>query len=206
MVKRISKASDVVCGHPLLAAWLDGLPQPPFTRGRLQPVRESPMEDRTPEVVPGKKVMTRSWQAEYLVFKKNVPEGRADRSGVARGERVHDLLSRLEDPRLQRRCVQGRRDCRLEHRQASSWRLPAATTFSPSCAAAVKFMERKWSTGQAPGGIPRLDRLRSEPKVLVTTRPDSEKAQAAPSSEYLAAVSPYSWEEVFGLTAIDCVK
>ncbi len=93
LVKRIMKAGDVVCRHPELD-WLAGKTEP-LIRGRLAK-RPAPADaTRPPQAVHSKKTSTRSWQARYLVFKKAKMQGQRDRSGSERGERVHDLLSRL---------------------------------------------------------------------------------------------------------------
>lgn len=57
--------------------------------------------------VTGKKVSTRSWQEAYLVFDKAKPEERRDAVAAARGERIHDLLSRLGE--MGERCGVGPR-------------------------------------------------------------------------------------------------
>lgn len=93
LVKRIVKASDVVCYHPLLD-WFEGKTEP-LTRGRLdkKPVAEDPKQPR--RAIHSKKTSTRSWQTRYLVFQKTGMQGPRDRSGADRGERIHDLLSRI---------------------------------------------------------------------------------------------------------------
>ncbi len=102
IVRRLARASDVIACHPLLN-WHEGGPRACFRAGRLEPrrasgqgVKEAP-EGAGPAVVTGKKVATRSWQEAYLVFAKAGPEERRDAAAAARGERVHDLLSRLGD-------------------------------------------------------------------------------------------------------------
>jgi ATP-dependent exoDNAse (exonuclease V) beta subunit len=94
LVKRITKASDVVCRHPLLA-WLDKKPKHPFIRGGLKMIKGNPKKEKMPAAVPSKKVMTRSWQADYLVFEKTPLKEQRDRLGAERGERIHELISRL---------------------------------------------------------------------------------------------------------------
>jgi len=94
VVRRIAKATDIVCRHPL-PAWADRPAGHPFRRGELGSKPGKPTEEKRPAAIPSKKVLTRSWQSEYLVFRKSDRPKRRDRTGAERGERVHDLLSRL---------------------------------------------------------------------------------------------------------------
>jgi ATP-dependent helicase/nuclease subunit A len=93
LVKRIMKVSDVVCRHPELD-WLKSETEL-LTHGRLEKKSAATVPTRPPRAIHSKKTSTRSWQTRYLVFKKTNIEGPCDRSGAERGERVHDLLSRL---------------------------------------------------------------------------------------------------------------
>ena len=93
LVRRIMKASDVVCRHPALD-WLEGKTEP-RRHGRLDKKSAVTVPARPLQAIHSKKTSTRSWQTRYLVFKETPMEGRRDRSRVERGERVHDLLSRL---------------------------------------------------------------------------------------------------------------
>ena len=91
-IKRISRASDIVGGHPLLD-WKGESPPKPFTRGELAGKKTEAISAPRPPSIPSKKVLTRSWQSRYLVFRRS--EKRGEREGADRGERIHDLLSRL---------------------------------------------------------------------------------------------------------------
>ncbi|HEX7502861.1 MAG TPA: 3'-5' exonuclease, partial [Acidobacteriota bacterium] len=93
LVKRIARASDVVCRHPTLN-WL-GDSFAPWIRGRLVRKPAWPSTPPPSPAVHSKKTSTRSWQSRYLVFKKTIMEEHRDRSGAERGERIHDLLSRI---------------------------------------------------------------------------------------------------------------
>ncbi len=99
LVKKISRASDVVGRHPLLN-WFAAGPQGPYRSGKLEKKTEEKGEKKRsaagqPAAITSKKILTRSWQSRYLVFKKADANERRDRPGAKRGERVHDLLSRL---------------------------------------------------------------------------------------------------------------
>jgi ATP-dependent exoDNAse (exonuclease V) beta subunit len=103
LVKKISRASDVVGRHPLLH-WFDEDSPGPYCSGKLENHREGKREkerstDQRPVAITSKKVLTRSWQSRYLVFKKADAKQRRDRQGAKRGELVHDLLSRLGEVR-----------------------------------------------------------------------------------------------------------
>ena len=94
LIKKIAKASDAVGRHPLLD-WSGDSPGQLYRRGELRKKEEKPTRITTPTDIRSKKTTTRSWQAKYLVFKKAGFEEGRDRSGAERGERIHDLLSRL---------------------------------------------------------------------------------------------------------------
>jgi ATP-dependent exoDNAse (exonuclease V) beta subunit len=102
IVRRLARASDIVAGHPLLR-WVDGGPSAAYRAGRLER-RAQPAEQRkdgapgaAAAAVTSKRVATRSWQEAYLVFDRAKPGERRDAAAAERGERVHDLLSRLGD-------------------------------------------------------------------------------------------------------------
>jgi ATP-dependent exoDNAse (exonuclease V) beta subunit len=94
LIKKIAKASNAVVRHPLLA-WTGDSPDRLYRRGELEKKEGKPTKETTPAGIRSKKLSTRSWQARYLVFKKADFTECPDRSGAERGERIHDLLSRL---------------------------------------------------------------------------------------------------------------
>ena len=94
LVKKIFLASDAVGRHPLLN-WSNEGPPAPYIRGELEKKKKKHLAGMRPAAIPSKKMLTRSWQSKYLVFKKAEAKQRRDRQGAKRGERVHDLLSRL---------------------------------------------------------------------------------------------------------------
>jgi ATP-dependent helicase/nuclease subunit A len=94
LVRRISRASDAVGRHPLLA-WHEEKSGRLFTRGDLRKMTVTEAAKAPPAAIPSKKVSTRSWQSRYLVFKRSELKAHRERAGAGRGERLHDLLSRL---------------------------------------------------------------------------------------------------------------
>jgi ATP-dependent exoDNAse (exonuclease V) beta subunit len=94
LTRRIVKASDVVGRHPLLA-WFEKKARRSFAQGILEKKERGAVGTVAAVDVPGKKVLTRSWQETYLVFSKADIRKQGDRSGAERGERIHDLLSRI---------------------------------------------------------------------------------------------------------------
>ncbi len=94
LTRRIVKASDVVGRHPLLA-WFDEKTKRSFAQGILEKKERGAGDAVAAVDVPGKKVLTRSWQETYLVFDKADISEKRDHSGAERGERIHDLLSRI---------------------------------------------------------------------------------------------------------------
>lgn len=92
LVKKIDRTSDIVARHPLLGWSGDASPKR-YSRGVLALKKAGAVSVPRPGPVPSKKVMTRSWQSRYLVFRRN---GRGERrEGADRGERIHELLCRL---------------------------------------------------------------------------------------------------------------
>jgi ATP-dependent exoDNAse (exonuclease V) beta subunit len=94
LVKRITRASDVVGRHPWLAWFRDG-PQRLWTAGELEKRKKTRPLPARPAPIPSKTVLTRSWQRQYLVFQRSETALHGDRAGARRGELIHDLLSRL---------------------------------------------------------------------------------------------------------------
>jgi ATP-dependent helicase/nuclease subunit A len=94
LIKKISRASDAIGRHPLLA-WFneDRKRFPP--RGELEHKEKKPRLVTRTAPVPSKKILTRSWQSKYLVFKKTDMKEHRDRQGARRGDHIHDLLSCL---------------------------------------------------------------------------------------------------------------
>ncbi|MBN2345590.1 MAG: UvrD-helicase domain-containing protein [Candidatus Aminicenantes bacterium] len=95
LVRKISRASDILVRHPLLQ-WQGTAPVRPYSRGKLLKragMKAGPRDH--PGAIPSKKTFTRSWQSRYLVFHRADPSKRGDRQAAKRGERFHDLLSRL---------------------------------------------------------------------------------------------------------------
>ena len=96
LVRKISRASDAVGRHPLLNWFNDG-PHEPYRRGELEKKEQGQPKHARPDAIASKRMLTRSWQAKYLVFQKADAKERRDRPGAERGERFHELLSRLGD-------------------------------------------------------------------------------------------------------------
>lgn len=94
LVKKITRASDAVGRHPLLNWFNEGQPAP-YRRGELEKKKKERLAGKRPAAITSKKMLTRSWQTKYLVFKKADAKERHDRQGAKRGERFHDLFSRL---------------------------------------------------------------------------------------------------------------
>ncbi len=99
LLRKISRASDAVGRHPLLNWFHDG-PSEPYRRGELEMKEQAQPLHAQPAAITSKRMLTRSWQSKYLVFQKADAKERrdrpgAERSGAERGERFHDLLSRL---------------------------------------------------------------------------------------------------------------
>jgi ATP-dependent helicase/nuclease subunit A len=94
LVKRAAVSSAVVGCHPLLA-WFDEKSSRSFVRGELRKKKRKKARETPAVDVFGKKVLTRSWQETYLVFDPSGMEDRRDDAAAERGERIHDLLSRL---------------------------------------------------------------------------------------------------------------
>ncbi len=199
LTRRITRASDVVGRHPLLA-WHELPPVRPFVRGELPRRPAAAPAVACPAAIPSKNVLTRSWHSRYLVFRRSEIQARRDRSGAGRGERIHDLLSRLGDVR----------DARgLEARLAE---LAAAARWPEGDREAVlAFLRRNdvlrlLAGGKShsekeivdtAGGAPelrRLDRLQvGAREVLVLdfkTGREKSAAYAAQLRGYLAAVRP----------------
>jgi ATP-dependent exoDNAse (exonuclease V) beta subunit len=94
LVRKILRASDAVGRHPLLN-WANAGPQEPYRRGELaKKEQEQPLHIQ-PAAITSKRMLTRSWQSRYLVFQKADAKKRRERGGAERGERFHDLFSRL---------------------------------------------------------------------------------------------------------------
>ena len=99
LVRKILRASDAVGRHPLLN-WSDDGPPEPYRRGELEKKEHAQPKNIQPAAITSKRMLTRSWQSRYLVFQKADAKARRDRSGAerggaARGERFHELFSRL---------------------------------------------------------------------------------------------------------------
>jgi ATP-dependent helicase/nuclease subunit A len=92
--KKISRASDVIGRHPLLT-WFDEDRERCIFRGKLERKKKKSRPATRALPIQSKKVLTRSWQSKYLVFKQADAKKRHDRAGAKRGDRIHDLLARL---------------------------------------------------------------------------------------------------------------
>ena len=200
MVRQIARTSDVICRHPLLA-WSEKKPDRPFTCGGLKKIEKSPAKETHPEAVISKKVMTRSWQADYLVFKETCVGEQHDRSGAERGDRVHSLLSRLGpviDP--------GQLAARVEELAAAEqWPVKDITALSGFICSDAVFplltRGREFSSEKevADNSKPkpdflRLDRMQVGPEeVLVIdfkTGTDRNPGHEVQMRKYLAALAP----------------
>jgi ATP-dependent helicase/nuclease subunit A len=204
LVKKIIRASDVIGRHPLLN-WFNERPHAPYRLGDLEKRKEEKEKKRSmvkqPACITSKKMLTLSWQSKYLVFKKADAKERRDRPGAKRGERIHDLLSRIGgaiDP--------GRLDARVRELAAEAgW--PAS-----DIEAVANFLRRDevftlLSRGDEihlekeivsnSGAVPefrRLDRLQvGADEVLVIdfkTGPEKSEEYELQMEGYLSAVSP----------------
>ncbi len=198
LVRKISRASDAIGRHPLLN-WSDEGPPAPYRRGELEKKKMRRSQVKHPASITSKKMLTRSWQSRYLVFKKAEAQERRDRQGAKRGERVHDLLSRLgevTDP--------GRLDARVRELAAEAgW--PANDTEAVSSFLCRDEVFTLLSRGSEihlekeivnnSGAVPefrRLDRLQiGAAEVLVIdfkTGPEKDEKYRFQMEEYLGAV------------------
>jgi ATP-dependent helicase/nuclease subunit A len=200
LAKRITKASAVVCRHPLLA-WFVKKPEQPFTRGGLDTRQVISKKEELPSAIPSKKVMTRSWQTAYLVFDKTPLNEQHDRSGAERGERIHELISRLGTV-----TSHGQLAARIrEMAEAEQWPAPDIAALSGFlCSAEVfplltcgsEFSSEKDvidKSGPNPNLL-RLDRMQVGPQeVLIIdfkTGMDRHAGHETQMRKYLAALAP----------------
>jgi hypothetical protein len=98
-VKRITKTSAIVSRHPKLT-WPDNEQPQPIAFGKLEIKAAGQSSEKnliSCAAISSKKVLTRSWQKEYLVFDPAPIGERLERKSIERGDRVHDLLARLGD-------------------------------------------------------------------------------------------------------------
>jgi ATP-dependent helicase/nuclease subunit A len=200
LAKRIAKASDVICCHPL-PAWTDHPRERLFRRGELGQKKGRPTAAVAPVAIPSKKVLTRSWQVEYLVFKKARIEENRDRSGSERGQRVHDLLSRLGDIADPEKLAARVRELAAQacwpesETDAVSSFLCRNEVFSVLCRGREFHNEKEIvdHTGTLPE-LRRLDRLQAGPgEVLVIdfkTGKEKSDEYVSQMREYLRAASP----------------
>jgi ATP-dependent exoDNAse (exonuclease V) beta subunit len=200
LTRRMVKASDVVGRHPLLA-WFDEKSQRPFTQGILEKKERNAGGTVAAVDVPGKKVLTRSWQETYLVFDRADIKEQRDRTGAARGERIHDLLCRIGEIR-----DPGELDSRVRQLAAyAGW--PACDTagvaefllredvFALLCRGSEIHREKEVTDNS--GTVPklrRLDRLQAGPgEVLVIdfkTGMEKSDEYNIQVREYVDAVAP----------------
>jgi len=94
LVRKIVRASDAVGRHPLLD-WIHDGPRLPYRRGELAKKKQERPPHVQPAAITSKTMLTRSWQSRYLVFQKADAKKRREHGGAERGERFHDLFSRL---------------------------------------------------------------------------------------------------------------
>jgi ATP-dependent exoDNAse (exonuclease V) beta subunit len=199
LVRRIVKASDVVCRHPEMERLVSGTG--PLTRGRLDKKAPLTATVRPPQAVHSKKTSTRSWQTRYLVFRKTDLEVRRDRSGAERGERIHDLLSRIgritapEELDLRVRELAARASWPESDIEVVAAFLRRDDVFALLSRDGEVLREKEVALN--PGALPeirRLDRLQvSAEEVLVidfkTSREKSEEYDVQ-MRDYVAAVAP----------------
>ncbi len=200
LIRRIVKASDVVGRHPLLA-WFDEKAKPSFTRGILEKKEKGTGVTLAALDVPGKKVLTRSWQETYLVFDKADIREQQDRSGAERGERIHDLLSRIGEVRDPMKLESQVRQLATQ----AGW--PASDTagvvdlllhedvFALLCRGTDARREKEVLDNSGPvPKLRRLDRLQAGPgEVLVIDFKTGMKKSAEHISqvrEYMATIAP----------------
>ena len=211
LTRRLVKASDVVGRHPLLA-WLDGESQHRFFQGVLEKKesRAGGMVAAAAVDVPGKKALTRSWQETYLIFNKADIKEPRDRTGAARGERIHDLLCRIGEVR-----DPGELDSRVRQLAAQAgW--PAADTagivdfllredvFALLCRGRETHREKEVLDNSGPlPKLRRLDRLQvgAGEVLVIDFKTGIEKSDEHISQvrEYMAAIAPlYPGEKCLG--------
>jgi ATP-dependent exoDNAse (exonuclease V) beta subunit len=207
LVKKISRASDVVGHHPLLN-WCQEGPPGAYRSGKLETRKERQGEkegndsiDQQPAAIRSKKMLTRSWQSRYLVFKKADAKQRRDRQGAKRGERVHDLLSRLGKV-----SAPGQLAARVRELAAQAgWPGNAAETVVAylcrddvfSVLSRGQEVHREKEVVDNSGALPefrRLDRLQVDTdEVLVIdfkTGPEKRKEYETQMAGYVGAVTP----------------
>jgi ATP-dependent helicase/nuclease subunit A len=200
LVKRAARASDVVACHPLLA-WFEEKSERSYTCGKLQEQTREAAEKIPAADVRGKKVLTRSWQEAYLVFKKAGVMERHDRTAAERGERIHDLLFRLGEfgdrgdflSRVQQlTALSGwpERDANM----VSDFLL-RDDVFELLCRGSEIHLEKE--VADTSGTVPRLfrlDRLQAGPEEVQVidfkTGMEKSKEYNTQLREYVAAVSP----------------
>ena len=203
LIKKIVIASDIVSRHPLLRWFARDRPRlVPFGElekkaGKRTPVTPPP----TCPAIPSKKVLTRSWQTDYLVFDATRIGEQRDRWGAERGDRIHDLLSRLGDfsSREQmtarvRELAENEQWPEIDIKTVSSY-LCRDEVFRILCRGMEVHCEKEVVDNSA--AIPdfrRLDRLQVGPEeVLVIdfkTGKDMGNDHVSQMREYLAAITP----------------
>ena len=200
LTRRIVMASDVVGRHPL-PAWFDEKSARPFIRGRLGKKTGEKGSEAVAVDVPGKKVLTRSWQETYLVFAKSDIREQRDRTGAERGERIHDLFSRIGEVR-----DPGELGSRVRQLAAQAgWPASDAAAvadlllredvFALLCRGTQIHLEKEVADNS--GTVPklrRLDRLQAGPEEvqIIDFKTGMEKSaeHASQVREYMATVSP----------------
>lgn len=202
LTRRITRASDVVGRHPLLA-WRELPGGRCFVRGALARRRAAAgaPAGASPAAIPSKRIPTRSWHSRYLVFRRSEIGKRRERSGAGRGERIHDLLARLGAVRDARGL-----EARIAELAAAAG-LPAADREAVLAFLRRDDVLRLLARGAAchsekeivdmEGGAPelrRLDRLQvGRDEVLVIdfkTGPEKSEAHMSQIRRYLGAVGP----------------
>jgi len=198
LVKKITRASDIVGCHPILG-WNGQEAPKPYSRGVLAGKKAAAVSVPRPGAIPSKKVLTRSWQSRYLVFRRS--ERRIEREGADRGERIHDLLSRLGDVAAPAEMA-GRARPLAESLGLDESDIRAVVSFlerdeviSLLCRGRVFHMEREIVVRS--GGRPeflRLDRLQVGPEevLVVDYKTGREKSDAYRDQMrgYLEAIGP----------------
>ena len=87
----------VIARHPLCRLAPDS-PKMEFVEGRFdaRAVSESPPSPPPPFAIASKRISTRNWQHDYLVFAESVFQSRREKDAIRRGEKIHRILARME--------------------------------------------------------------------------------------------------------------
>jgi ATP-dependent helicase/nuclease subunit A len=88
---------SIIARHPLCRIDPDSQGME-FTAGCFAPRIVSESEPASPPhlAIASKRIATRNWQRDYLVFAESVFQSRREKEAILRGERIHRILARME--------------------------------------------------------------------------------------------------------------